>query len=184
MILALFFSFLSTVAAPATPTRGILNQKAPSLEVSEWFHLPEGKKSLDISDFAGKVVYLYCFQSWCPGCHSHGFPALQKVIKEYQDDPDVAILAVQTTFEGYSHNGVKQAKEVAKRYSLSIPIGQSGDRNQRSKLMSNYRTGGTPWTIIIDRDGHVRYNDFHVDPDYAMTLIDKFKQKQPAKDAE
>ena len=43
---------------------GILNQKAPSLGVTEWSNIPEGKTSLDIEDFKGKVVFLMCFQNW------------------------------------------------------------------------------------------------------------------------
>ncbi len=82
---------------------------------------------------------------------------------------------MQTTFEGFSYNGIEQAKEVAKKYKLNIPIGQSGTRGHRSKLMAGYRTGGTPWTIIIDKQGVVRYNDFHVDPSYAIKMIDQLK---------
>ncbi len=157
--------------------RGILNQKAPSWGVSDWFQLPEGKKSLDIDDFTGKVVYLYCFQAWCPGCHKYGFPTLQEVIRAYKNDPEVAIVAVQTTFEGYAYNGLAQAKEMARKYKLKIAIGQSGSRKTPSKLMKNYRTGGTPWTVVIDKRGVVRYNDFHIDPKYAVFLIDYLKRK-------
>ncbi|MCH8872603.1 TlpA family protein disulfide reductase [candidate division KSB1 bacterium] len=167
---------LSLETEAVNPTRGILNQKAPSWEVSAWFQLPEDKKSLDVADFKDKVIYLYCFQSWCPGCHKYGFPTLKKVIKQYKNDKDVAIVAVQTTFEGFSSNGIEQAKEVAKKYQLNIPIGQSGTRGHRSKLMASYRTGGTPWTIIIDKQGVVRYNDFHIYPNDAAKLIEHLKQ--------
>ena len=27
-------------------------------------NLPEGKKSLDIGDLRGQVIFLYCFQAW------------------------------------------------------------------------------------------------------------------------
>ncbi len=183
LLSALLMTMLATGAESVLPVRGILDQKAPSWGVNEWFQLPPGRDSLDVDDFEGKVVYLYCFQAWCPGCHSHGFPTLQKMIKAYGDDPDVAIVAVQTTFEGYSSNGSEQAKQVAGKYRLDIPVGQSGSRKERSKLMAKYRTGGTPWTIIIDKKGFVRYNDFHVDPQYAIKLIHDLKQQQFKKDA-
>ena len=38
-----------------------------------------------MADFRGKVVYLYFFQSWCPGCHRHGFPTLQAMSKHFAD---------------------------------------------------------------------------------------------------
>ncbi len=87
-------------------------------------------------------------------------------------------MAVQTTFEGYKYNGIEQAKEVAKKYEIDIPIGQSSSRKERSKLMANYRTGGTPWVIIIDKRGIVRFNDFHIHPKYAGNLIAELKEEQ------
>ncbi|MFQ5651559.1 MAG: peroxiredoxin family protein [bacterium] len=174
-LMTILLSFLSFTSPSLPSTRGILNQKAPAWKVKEWLNLPAGKPSLEITDFKGKVIYLYCFQAWCPGCHAHGFPTLQEVIREFKDDPDVAIIAVQTTFEGFAHNGLKQAREVAKRYSLDIPVGQSGTRREHSKLMASYRNGGTPWTIIIDKEGIVRYNDFHIAPANAIKVIQRLK---------
>ena len=63
-LLATFMFGLITSATAQQRTLGILNQKAPPLGVSEWFFLPEGKTTFDIADVKGKVVYLYCFQSW------------------------------------------------------------------------------------------------------------------------
>ncbi len=57
------FGFIATAMAQER-TLGILNQQAPSWGVSQWFHLPADKTRLDVGDFADKVVYLYCFQSW------------------------------------------------------------------------------------------------------------------------
>jgi len=48
---------------------------------------------------------------------------------------DVGIVAIQTTFEGFSANTLDRAREVAKRYDLDIPIGQSGSAAERSVFM-------------------------------------------------
>lgn len=50
-------------AAPAQ-NKGIEGREAPAWDVEEWFNLPEGKKSLDIGDLRGQVIFLYCFQAW------------------------------------------------------------------------------------------------------------------------
>lgn len=56
---------LATSPAPADRLKGgIEGRKAPGWSASEWRNLPEGKRSLDLSDYAGKIVYLYFFQSW------------------------------------------------------------------------------------------------------------------------
>ncbi len=164
-------------AGQAQSERGILGKKAPSLGVRTWLNLPEGKDSVDVGDYEGKVVYLYGFQSWCPGCHKYGFPTLTKLIEHYKNNDEVAFLAVQTVFEGFSSNTLQRAKETAQRYHLTIPIGHSGSADERSTVMQRYRTGGTPWTIIVDREGIVRYNDFHIAPDDAISVIDRLLGK-------
>ncbi len=63
------------------------------------------------------------------------------------------------------------------RYNLSIPTGQSGSEETRSHLMQAYRTGGTPWTIIIDKSGVVRYNDYFITPKRAISVIDVLKKR-------
>jgi thiol-disulfide isomerase/thioredoxin len=155
------------------PRLGIRDQRAPSLQIDHWYNLPRGKTSIDVTDYRGKVVYLYCFQSWCPGCHRYGFPTLTKLIDHYTGNDDVAFIAVQTTFEGYGTNTPERAKQTADRYGLSIPVGQSGTAQQPSAVMRRYRTGGTPWTVIFDREGTVRYNDFHIQPGNAVALVDR-----------
>ena len=161
--------------APSTerPKLGILGQTAPPLGVNQWFNLPGGRQSIDVTDLGGKVVYLYGFQSWCPGCHRYGFPTLQKLIQHYKGNEDVAFIAVQTVFEGFGTNTFDAAKHTADRYGLEIPVGHSGSPHQGSTVMRRYRTGGTPWTVIIDRKGIVRFNDFHIRPDSAVALIDR-----------
>ena len=159
--------------------RGIDGRAAPAWDVSEWINLPENRTRIDIEDFKGKVLYLYCFQSWCPGCHARGFPTLTELIKRYRAVDEVGFVAIQTTFEGFSVNTAEKAWATAKEYDLSIPVGHSGVEGKRSKLMRAYRTGGTPWTIIVDKRGVVRFNDFHITPDRAQRLIDGLRKEEP-----
>lgn len=100
-------------------------------------------------------------------------PTLGKLIEHYKGDDEVAFVAVQTTFEGFGVNTPEKAKQTARQYKLTIPVGHSGSAEERSTVMKRYRTGGTPWTVIIDRDGIVRYNDFHIDPQKAVKLINE-----------
>ena len=38
--------------------------KAPSWQGTEWINLDEGRKTLDVSDLKGQVIYLAFFQKW------------------------------------------------------------------------------------------------------------------------
>lgn len=102
---------------------GITNETAPAWGVMTWFNLPPGKNKVDIQDFAEKIIYLFCFQSWCPGCHSHGFPTLLKVRDQFSTDSDVAFVAIQTVFEGFEVNTPESAQETARQYQLTNPVG-------------------------------------------------------------
>lgn len=176
--ITLALTFLATQTV-AQRTPGILGQAAPELGVESWINLPAGKKTIRLADYRGKVVYLYCFQSWCPGCHSHGFPLLSKMVSHYQGQDDVVFLAVQTVFEGFSTNTRKAANQVAtKKFGLNIPIGHDvGPDGRRSIVMRRFRTGGTPWTILIDKQGVVRFNGFgsNLRPADAIEDIDRLR---------
>lgn len=156
---------------------GIIGQRAPEWGVAQWFNLPDGTTQLDLADFSGKVVYLFGFQSWCPGCHSHGFPALRDVEAHFNESDDVAFVAVQTVFEGHHVNTPERAREDVRKFGLDIPVGHdAGPNGKHSTLMRRYRSGGTPWTVIIDPDGIVQFNGFSIDPDRAIALIERLRE--------
>ena len=173
----LFLAF-ACVAALVSATanagaRGISGQAAPEWDIESWYNLPAGTERLTLADLEGKVVYLFCFQAWCPGCHSHGFPTLKKVYETFKDDPKVAFLAVQTVFEGFDSNTATRAEETMKRYELPIPLGHDVPRDgaRLPSVMRGYRTGGTPWTVIIDPEGIVRFDGFSIRPELAIRRV-------------
>ncbi|WP_417848848.1 TlpA family protein disulfide reductase [Thalassoglobus sp.] len=159
------------------PHLGIVGQQAPAWSVSEWRQLPVGVTTLNVDDFRGKVLYLYFFQSWCPGCHSSGFPTLQKLQQQFTNSSDVAFVVIQTTFEGHDQNGVDKLLPTAGRYGLKIPFGQSAGNSGTPDIMYKYRTGGTPWVVLIDKQGKVVFNDFHIDPAGAAEAIRQLKTR-------
>jgi thiol-disulfide isomerase/thioredoxin len=161
---------------PPQSIPGIAGQQAPEWDVSKWYQLPEGIEDLDITDYRGRVLYLYFFQSWCPGCHSTGFPNLKKLYKKYKDDPDVEFVVIQTTFEGHQVNTADKLKPTARKFDLPVPFGQSAGGGTPA-IMQKYRTRGTPWVVLIDKAGRVEFNDFHLDPANASRRIDQLKER-------
>ncbi len=176
-LIGLMLLAMQAPLAAQPQARGILGRPAPSWDVAQWAKLPPNSKSLDITDFSGQVLYLYCFQSWCPGCRQHGFPTLVDLVDRYEGVDDVAFVAVQTVFEGYQINTAQAGWRMAQEFGLEIPIGHDGGNGRRSTLMRRYRTGGTPWAIIIDKRGTVRFNGFHITPDAAAELIDQLRDE-------
>jgi len=155
---------------------GIKGQTAPELDVPLWID-GEGRKletSPSIQANRGKMTVVYCFQSWCPGCHSAGLPSLQKMVKAFDGNEQIEFLAIQTVFEGAKVNTYEKMIATQKQYDLHIPFGHdtgNARTGNRSSTLVNYRTGGTPWFIFIDKEGEVIFNDFHLDTDKAIDFL-------------
>ena len=151
---------------------GITGQIAPDWEVGRWFGLPAGQTQLRLSETTAPVVYLYCFQSWCPGCHSHGFPTMATVRAQVPSD-QVAFVAVQTVFEGHEVNTAERAVASVAQHGLEgIPIGHDVDPlGGPPSMMRLYRTGGTPWTVIIGPERRVCFDGFQIEPSSAAAII-------------
>lgn len=147
---------------------GIRGQQAPPLRVEWWIDAEGRAMSGPPSDLDGKWVFLKCFQSWCPGCHKHGFPTLKRVSDAFADETRFKALAVQTVFEGFDVNTRDKVHEIQQRYDLRIPIGHDAgnpDGDRMPRTVREYRTGGTPWIIIVDPSGIVVYNHWFLDAD-------------------
>lgn len=148
--------------------------KAPEFQVKNWIDATGNKtKSIKLSDFKGKFKIVYCFQSWCPGCHSKGLPDLKNMVEGLIENENIIFLAIQTVFEGYESNTYEKILETQKQYELQIPFGHDAgdDGKSRSNIMKNYQTGGTPWFIFIDKHDNVVFSDFRLNPVAAIDFL-------------
>jgi len=148
--------------------------KAPEFHVNTWID-SEGNKTdeIKLSDFKGQFKIVYCFQSWCPGCHSKGLPDLKKMVDALSENENIQFLAIQTVFEGHHANTYEKMVETQKKYNLKIPFGHDAgnDNKSHSNIMSNYQTGGTPWFLFIDKHDNVVFSDFHLNPEAAIQFL-------------
>ncbi len=152
-------------------------QKAPKLLVDQWID-ENGKERgpVSLEDYKDTFKVIYCFQDWCPGCHKKGLPDLQKMVNALKDKKDVAFFAIQTVFEGHEQNSYDKIKKVQAQYDLQIPFGHDpGDAssNFTSKTMRDFKTGGTPWFLWIDKHNNIVFSDFHLNVDAAIEVLQK-----------
>lgn len=166
---------LAPLARAETEKYGILGRAAPEIDSSFWIDRDGRASNFSIAAARGKWVYLKCFQSWCPGCHKYGFPALKKVADRFEDDTRFTAVGVQTVFEGFGINTQDKVREIQLQYQLPITMGHdAGDPqgDHQPRTMRRYRSGGTPWVVIIDPEGRVVFNDFHIDPERFIAFLD------------
>lgn len=172
--LALSSALGSKAIAQNTP--GIEGHKAPEIKLDYWIDGDGEPAHFSVMESRGKWVFLKCFQNWCPGCHSSGFPTLQAFSERFHDHPDVAIAGIQTVFEGFRSNTLDDVRKLQLRYDLPIIMGHdpgNEETHARPVTMQAYRTGGTPWLILIGPDGTVVYNNFHVDSKKLIEFVEK-----------
>ena len=103
-------------------------------------------------------------------------------MKSFKDNDSVKFLAVQTVFEGYNTNTKDKLRKNQLKYGLKIPMAHTaGDPQTHAipDLMKKYRSGGTPWVVIIDPKGRVVYNDFHIKTKSAVKLIEMLLSESP-----
>lgn len=149
-----------------------MNTKAPELRVERWIDANGNKltQPIRLSDYHDKYKIIYCFQHWCPGCHSVGLPSLKKLVDAFEGNEKIVFLAVQTVFEGNQANTYDKILETQKKYELKIPFGHDPG-NGRSTIMEDFQTGGTPWFIVIDKTDNVVFADFHINVDGAIEYL-------------
>ena len=148
--------------------------KAPEFLVESWVDINGNEtEALKLSDFKGKFKIVFCFQSWCRGCHSKGLPDLKRMVDALKENNNVVFLAIQTVFEGHNANTYEKMVETQKKYDLKIPFGYDAgkDGKSQSNIMTNYKTGGTPWFIFIDKHDYVVFSDFHLYPKAAIEFL-------------
>ena len=149
------------------------HRQAPELRVPYWID-EEGnpREPLKLSDLGTGYKVLYCFQHWCPGCHATGFPTLKRLIDALRGR-GFGFAVVQTVFEGAEENTPQRLQETQSRYSLEVPFGHDTGEGDQPTIMADYRTGGTPWFIVIDPSGRIIHSDFRVDADAVIALATK-----------
>ena len=102
-------------------------------------------KNLKLSEFRGQVVLLNFWASWCGPCRQE-MPALEKLQKRY-GKLGFTVLGVNVEEDS------TQAKRMLREIRVSFPI-LYDTQNTASKL---YQVSAMPTTVIIDRDGNMRY---------------------------
>ena len=107
-----------------------------------------GGESLQLTDYAGKVLVVNAWASWCPFCTKE-LPALAQVGQEYANQ-DVVVLAINR----------RESKEQAERYlrQLSATEGVILILDPDDHFYTSIGGVSMPETVIYDRRGDVVFH--------------------------
>jgi thiol-disulfide isomerase/thioredoxin len=157
----------------ADPDRGVAapDQMAPDtapparypfdITGMKWANVPGGAATPPATLFYNKVVFVSCFQAWCPGCRTYGIPMTKLLLDKYRGNPNIVIMFLQTVFEGHSTNTFDRGlRELTVTHGIQNPLyafEASAGNMQSTPFMKTYKTGGTPSFVIFRKDASVAY---------------------------
>lgn len=100
---------------------------------------------VNLSDFAGKVVVLDFWGSWCPPCRA-AMPTFQKIHEAYKDRGVVVIGA------NFEHDAAADPKAFMAKNGITYRLVRGAET-----IANWYKVPGWPTYYVIDRHGEVVY---------------------------
>ena len=113
-------------------------------------------KTVKLSDYKGKKVYINVWASWCGPCIRE-MPELEKVYQKLKDKEDVVFLSITSPSDDEFKNQSPQDKDkatiLAKAKELGVTYPVLFDVNDR--FLINYTVRSFPTHVFINSDGTI-----------------------------
>jgi peroxiredoxin len=116
-------------------------------------------RNLSLKEFRGQVVMINFWATWCGPCRQE-MPALNVLYEKYRHAGFV-LLGVNVDSE--TANAVQMASKLKAAYPILF------DTDKKASVL--YHVSAMPTTVLIDRDGKVRY----IQKGYVAGIEDKYQ---------
>jgi thiol-disulfide isomerase/thioredoxin len=145
LVVALVLMFAFVVLPYADPGKQV-DVAAPDFALPA-IHGAEQGKSIRLAEFAGRVVVLDFWASWCGPCREQ-MPILDRVRQEY-DASEVTFLGVSTDAE----------PEAALAFLKAHPVSYVSVLDQTGQVSQQFGVTKLPTLVVIDASGKVTHNE-------------------------
>ncbi len=142
------------------------NVLAPALQVAQWFNT---LRPLTLEALRGRVVMIHAFQMLCPGCVVTGVPQAKRIAEAF-NPASVVVIGLHTVFEHHEVMSPAALEVFIHEFRLPFPIGvdKAVEGNHIPMTMNAYNMQGTPTTMLIDKQGRLRHQQFGVESDLVL----------------
>jgi peroxiredoxin len=154
------FLFVATLTAFAPLNAADLNgQPAPDFALRSL-----GGDNLRLSEHLGDVVLINFWATWCGPCRQE-MPLLDDLYAKYK-------LAGLTVLGVNIDDSSERAAEMATTLKVSYPV----LFDERKDVSRSYQIGGMPFTVLVDREGVIRYVSEGFKPGYEKRYTDQLRE--------
>lgn len=93
----------------------------------------------------------------------------------------MVFLHLQTVWEAEDTNTPERGLRETKKHGIRVPVGYDAhvDGARVSTFMHRFGTGGTPWSVVIDKKGVVRFSE--VTPGSVDRLAERIEELRAAR---
>jgi len=149
---------LGVIAATSLAASGLTGQAAPDFALKS-----SSGENLRLSEYRGDVVMVNFWATWCGPCRQE-MPLLDELYSRYER---VGFSLLGVNIDDDSRKAMNMVSELG----VSFPV-LFDARKEVSKL---YEVNAMPVTVLIDREGTVRYVHHGYKPGYEDKYLDQIR---------
>ena len=123
-----------------------------------------GDQNLRLSEHLGDVVVINFWATWCGPCRQE-MPLLDEIYNKYK-------LAGLTLLSINIDDSAERAGEMAQTLKVTYPV----LLDERKEVSRAYDVGSMPLTVLIDREGVVRYVSEGFKPGYEKRYTEQLRK--------
>jgi peroxiredoxin len=149
---------ITVFAATSLASSGLEGQMAPDFALKS-----STGENLRLSEYRGDVVMINFWATWCGPCRQE-MPLLDELFTRYER---VGFNLLGVNIDDDSRRAMKMIEELG----VSFPV-LFDSRKEVSKL---YEVDAMPVTVLVDREGNVRYVHHGYKPGYEEKYLDQVR---------
>lgn len=160
--LTLLLTFIGCSATSSNSSSG----STPNIPAPDFTHTSLDGTEISLTDFQGKVVYLFFYGAGCPHCRTNGPVTETQIHQSFESNPNFVALGLDTWNQSSADN-LSFRNTTGISYPLLL--------NARQTLVNYYGSSSAyDRSVVIDTDGVIVYqgNGFvNTDTDAVIDLI-------------